>query len=834
MQLKCIILSLALLATFSLAAQDLNFEKKVISIEQLIDSTVSIGSFLDLDIRHSPVSISVITADQIQNSGARHLSELLEIYVPGFQYMYNKWNGIIWGMRGVAADRNTKFIFLVNGHKMNTESRDGAFSELNLGFLSDLEKVEVLRGPSGLVYGSGSIAGVINLVTKRYIQDKKLLETGIETWSLKTGGSTDNFTVSERLNNGGTIQLYGGIKWSQGSGMETPHIYGRPSWPSPQTRADHPTTGIPATGSSWDTPGNFIFSTDYQIKNWRAYARVTHQVTNAAGMFVMDPWPEIAGVPDSTASPRIVDGKLVSPVGFWGQTEGNGSNRRQYKLSNITIQVNRDFKLNKNPIKLNCGVDLVSSKITVQNLPAYNNVTNEEINEIETFGERRFNLTGTYIINKKSFQIATGIDSRLFIFGKDLAGKNSQQEKANHPIIANVMYFNQAVFSEGVFFPDPKIMLDMGIRYDLHTRTVNIGGFINSRLGMVYTINQNSNIRLTYQSSGNNGSADNYEPNRNIFNDQGIPYQEPHYEVPTVKPNENSTPIEPVSTKELRALKPEKAYSWELSSLYEKKNLRVHASLSYNTIKDLFAWNQASFRVINIGKYHFVNGEIELQYNIGKLSIGLNHVITRLVNTDVLREGKQMDKLVFKDNDYNTKVIDGQTYYYPVVLKNSQDKDSTTKFTINPVSDGISVDGKNFLNLASNVSKAYMDFSFNRWLSVHSDWRLFWGLKGRSDLINYTPGETGVLQDYSKYYQYNSTYPYLNIDRRMIVKWNVGFKLALKNTMFQLFIYDILSPQSSSNNINSIRWQQMSDSKVQTDLYSYDFRSYALKVTFFF
>lgn len=834
MQLKCIILSLALLATYPLAAQDINFEKKVISIEELIDSTVSIGSFLDLDIRHSPVSISVITADQIQNSGARHLSELLEIYVPGFQYMYNKWNGIIWGMRGVAADRNTKFIFLVNGHKMNTESRDGAFSELNLGFLSDLEKVEVLRGPSGLVYGSGSIGGVINLVTKRYIQDKKLLEAGIETWSLKTGGTTDNFLVSEKLHNGGTIQLYGGIKWSQGSGMETPHIYGRPSWPSPQTRDDHPTTGIPATGSSWDTPGNFIFSTDYQNKNWRAYARVTHQVTNAAGMFVMDPWPEIAGIPDSTATPRIVDGKLVSPIGFWGLTEGNGSNRRQYKLSNITIQVNRDFKLNKNPIKLNCGVDLVSSKITVQNLPAYNNVTNEEIKEIETFGERRFNLTGTYIINKKSFQIATGIDSRLFIFGKDLAGKNSQQEKADHPIIANVMYFNQAIFSEGVFFPDPKIMLDMGIRYDLHTRTVNIGGFINSRLGMVYTINQNSNIRLTYQSSGNNGSADNYEPNRNIFDDQGVPYQVPHYEVPTVKPNENSTPIEPVSTKELRALKPEKAYSWELSSLYEKKNLRVHASLSYNTIKDLFAWNQASFRVINIGKYHFVNGEIELQYNIGRLSIGLNHVLTRLVDTDVLKEGKQMDKLVFKDNDYNTKVIDRQTYYYPIVLKNSQGKDSTTKFTINPVSDGISVDGKNFLNLASNVSKAYMDFSFNRWFSVHSDWRLFWGLKGRSDLINYTPGETGVLQDYSKYYQYNSTYPYLNIDRRMIIKWNVGFKLALKNSMFQLFIYDILSPQSSSNNINSIRWQQMSDSKVQTDLYSYDFRSYALKVTFFF
>jgi len=834
MHLKCIILSLALLATFSLQAQDINFEKKVISIEDLLDSTVSIGSFLDLNIKHSPVSISVITAEQIQSSGARHLSELLEIYVPGFQYMYNKWNGIIWGMRGVAADRNTKFIFLVNGHKMNTESRDGAFSELNLGFLSDLEKVEVLRGPAGLVYGSGSIAGVINLVTKKFTQDKKIVETGLETWSLQTMGTGNSFSIAERLHNGGTIQLYGAVKWSQGSGMQTPHIYGRPSWPSPQTREDHPTTGIPATGSSWDTPGNFILSTDYQVKSWRAYARITHQVTNAAGLFVMDPWPEIVGIPDSAAAPRMVDGKLVSPSGFWGLTEGNGNNRRQYKLSNITLQINKDFKLKNNPVKLNCGVDLVSSKITVQNLPEYSSVAYQEVKEVEAFGEKRFNLTGTYIINRKIFQLATGIDSRLFVFGKDLAGKNAQQEKANHPIIANVVYFNQAVFSEGVFFPTPKIMLDMGIRYDLHTRTINLGGFINSRLGMIYTLNQNNTIRLTYQSSGNNGSADNYEPNRNIFNDQGEPYQEPHYEVPTVMPNENSTPIQPVSTRELRALRPEKAYSWELSSLYEKRNLRMHASISYNTIKDLFAWNQASFRVINIGKYHFANGELDLQYTIGKLSLGINHVITRLVNTDVLKEGKQVEKLVFKENDYSTKVIDGQTYYYPVVLKNAQGQDSTTTFTINPVLDGISVDGKNFLNLASNVSKMYMDVSFNRWIAFHSDWRIFWGLKGRSDLIHYTPGDNGILQDYAKYYVYNNTYPYLNIDRRLIVKWNLGVKLTLKNSIVQLFIYDILSPQSSTNNINSIRWQQMSDSKVQTDLYSYDFRSYAVKVTFLF
>lgn len=130
-----------------------------LSLEELLNMKVTSGSFLDLDLKNSALSLTVINQEQIHLSGARHLSELLEIYVPGFQYMYNKWNGVIWGMRGVAADRNTKFIFLVNGHKMNTEARDGANMELDLGMLGDIERVEIIRGPSGLIYGSGAIGG---------------------------------------------------------------------------------------------------------------------------------------------------------------------------------------------------------------------------------------------------------------------------------------------------------------------------------------------------------------------------------------------------------------------------------------------------------------------------------------------------------------------------------------------------------------------------------------------------------------------------------------------------------------------------------------------------
>lgn len=830
------ILILSFLIPLCAFSQEVDMEKKVISVEALVDSTVTVGSFLDLDMEQSPVSISVITSEQIQNSGARHLSELLEIYVPGFQYMNNKWNGIIWGMRGVAADRNTKFIFLVNGHKMNHESRDGAISELDLGFLSDLEKVEVLRGPAGLVYGSGSIAGVINLVTKKYTQDKTVAEAAAETWSLKTFGTSQKILYSQGLENGGNLQFYAGYRWSQGSGMETPRIWGRPSWPYPQLSPDPPSNGVPVVGSSWDTPGNFILSADYHIKNWRAYGRVTHQVTNAAGMFVLDPWPEIEGLPDSTATPRMVDGKLERYDGFYSLTESWKINRRQYKVSNISLQVSRELRIKNDQLKLNAGTDLVSNKITLQKLPSYTTSlgTEREYEEVETFGERRFNLTGTYILNRNNFHLATGIDSRLFIFGKDLSGNNAQQEKSNHPIIDNVVYYNQAVFMETVFQLHRRIMMDLGIRYDVHTRTMRHGGFINSRLAMVYTVDPNFNLRLIYQSSGNNGSADNYEHNRNTFNDQGTPFQEPHFEVPSVEPNDNSTPIEPVTREELRSLKPEKAFSYELSGLYEKNKLRALGSVSYNIIKDLFTWNQASFRVMNAGKYNFMNLELDLHYQAGKINMGVNHVFSRLVNTNVLRESKTLTKLVFDSSNYQVRAIDGQNYYYPVTLKDQYGNDSTTQFTLYPVRDGISVDGKNFLNLASNITKIYMDLMVTRKLYFHSSWRLFWGLNGRKYIHNYRPGQTGILEDYSGYFANNNSYPYLGVERKIMVKWNASLRLVVRNCTFQFFVYDLLAPQSRKRNVHSIRWQQMANSTVHTDLYGYDFRSYAAKVTVVF
>ena len=147
------------------------------------------------DPREAPASVTVITASDMLNSGARSLDELLDIYVPGFQYMY-KPHGNQAGIRGIISDRNNKLLLLVNGRPMNIKASDGgAVTERWFSMLTDIRRVTVVNGPGSAVYGPGAIAGIIN----------------IETWS---GKSFQGLDVSAR---GGAVENFGSIELKYGT-----------------------------------------------------------------------------------------------------------------------------------------------------------------------------------------------------------------------------------------------------------------------------------------------------------------------------------------------------------------------------------------------------------------------------------------------------------------------------------------------------------------------------------------------------------------------------------------------------------------------------------------
>lgn len=920
-------------------------EDEQLSLDELLSVKLSTGSFLELDMTRSPLSMTIIDKEKIHHSGARHLSELLEIYVPGFQYMYNKWNGIIWGMRGVAADRNTKILFLVNGHKMNMESRDGAMSEISLGLLSDIERVEVLRGPAGLVYGSGAIGGIVNVVTSRHLDQESFDRASVTlgTWDLGTTSTEVNGTVHSRTDDG-TLTVDFGYRNSEGVGQERARIYGKAHWPYPFWLENPPQNGALSDGSALSTPGNYKVGMNWEHKGFRLYTRFTHQVDNAGGLFVLDPWPEVRGAPNAgetrygldTISRRavqagtesrpsegfvlsteattvreivgddtvrihsdtneiwmtpvpnseerttsMVDGQAVSNDSWYASTESGDLNRRQYVIDNVFAELSYGFDFGENQLRLKGSLDGVTNRTQLENRRGYESLAASERsrNIGETFGERRFTLNGTYLWNSVArLQLATGYEWRLDKIGDDLAGTNSQSEKANHLVVSDITYYNHALFVEGIYNIFPQLDFHGGVRWDGHTRTIEqrdevfrMPGILSPKASLLYYPMVGHSIKAIFQSSANNGSADNYEYNRNSMDDDGNAFTTYHFPGLYEYPDQNSVPIPGVTEEELHKLKPERTWSLELATQHRLLHDRfaLSTSMTYNTISNLFAWNQAKFRVVNAGEYHFVTAELEASYSYQRWSIGASHAYQRLVNTDVeSQEEVAMGPSFDRTKDWFDTLYDsrGRAYYVP----DPTSYNDTVRF--NAVKDQISVDGKDFLNLVPHLSKVYLDWEFLPNVVFHTDMRIFWGLWGREDIYNYTqttvvtgskttfdttyvvqPDEsvvreidtitTEITSSSSNYsylddrgYSDNTIFNALGIENSPMVKWNISLHWSPRTDLrISAFVYDVLGEDngSASGNdlaIHTLRWQQSGNSREQTDLFGTDLRSYALRI----
>ena len=186
---------------------------------RVIDNSASLTKAAPKEI---PASVTVISQEDIQRSGARNLDELLEIYVPGFAYMY-KAQGAQMGIRGIISDRNNKILLTVNGRSMEVHASDGgAVTERWFSMLGDIRRITVVSGPGSSVFGPGAIAGVINIET--FTSDSF---TGAEV-TLR-GGAVENFATGEmkyalKLNdNLGLFAYYGLDKATGAADSQAPH-----------------------------------------------------------------------------------------------------------------------------------------------------------------------------------------------------------------------------------------------------------------------------------------------------------------------------------------------------------------------------------------------------------------------------------------------------------------------------------------------------------------------------------------------------------------------------------------------------------------------------------
>lgn len=113
----------------------------------------------------APAAIAVITADDIRRSGLYEIAEVLRLS-PGLHV--GRLDNRAWTVsaRGFANRYNGKMLVLRDGRSLYTPDFAGVYWDFQDTIIEDLERVEVIRGPGGTLWGSNAVNGVINFTSK--------------------------------------------------------------------------------------------------------------------------------------------------------------------------------------------------------------------------------------------------------------------------------------------------------------------------------------------------------------------------------------------------------------------------------------------------------------------------------------------------------------------------------------------------------------------------------------------------------------------------------------------------------------------------------------------
>jgi outer membrane receptor for ferrienterochelin and colicin len=157
------------LSAYSLHAQESPLSKKdttsfyEMSLEQLMNVEISVASRKALTPRESPGIVTLISEDEIKNSGAQDLMDVLKL-VPGFDFAVDVEGAVSLGIRGNWAHEG-KMLLLIDGQEMN----ESLYSSLQFGNhypIEQIKKIEIIRGPGSAMYGGNAEYAVINIITK--------------------------------------------------------------------------------------------------------------------------------------------------------------------------------------------------------------------------------------------------------------------------------------------------------------------------------------------------------------------------------------------------------------------------------------------------------------------------------------------------------------------------------------------------------------------------------------------------------------------------------------------------------------------------------------------
>lgn len=134
--------------------QLLQLDLKVVSVSKRVES-----------LNDASAAIYAITGEEIRRTGHSMVPEALRV-VPGVHVVRFDSSGWAISSRGFNGRFSTKMLVLMDGRSAYTPLFGGVFWDVQDTLLEDVERIEVIRGPGGTLWGANAVNGVVNVITR--------------------------------------------------------------------------------------------------------------------------------------------------------------------------------------------------------------------------------------------------------------------------------------------------------------------------------------------------------------------------------------------------------------------------------------------------------------------------------------------------------------------------------------------------------------------------------------------------------------------------------------------------------------------------------------------
>jgi iron complex outermembrane recepter protein len=138
---------------------------KSLSLEALSQLEVTTPSKEPVSAFQTASAVYVLTGEEIRRSGATSIPEALRL-VPGVEVARIDSSDWSIGIRGFGSNLTRSVLVLIDGRTVYTPLFAGTNWDVQNTLMDDIDRIEVIRGPGGTIWGPNAINGVINIITK--------------------------------------------------------------------------------------------------------------------------------------------------------------------------------------------------------------------------------------------------------------------------------------------------------------------------------------------------------------------------------------------------------------------------------------------------------------------------------------------------------------------------------------------------------------------------------------------------------------------------------------------------------------------------------------------